>query len=62
MNRQEERKKHFIDEDRLKNSKISHFIEMREDKDVFNHGNDQYQQYQKQEFKNSLGILEKQRE
>lgn len=57
MNRQEERKKLFIDEDKLKSSKISQFVEKREDKDVFNHGNDQYQQYQKLEHANSLSML-----
>ncbi len=62
MNRQEERKKLFIDEDKLKNSKISQFVEKREDRDVFNHESDLYQQYQKQEHTNSLTTLERQRE
>jgi hypothetical protein len=54
MNRQEQRKKLFVDEDRLKSSKINQFIAQREDKDVFNHGNDLYQQYQRQEQQHSL--------
>ena len=48
LNKQEQRKKLFIDEDRLKNSKITQFIQKQYDKDVFNHGNDLYQEYQKQ--------------
>lgn len=62
VNRQEQRKKLFIDEDRLKNSKINQFIEKREDKDVFNHGNDLYQQYQRREQQNSIFMLERQKE
>ena len=62
LNKQEQRKKLFIDEDRLKNSKISQFVEKREDKDVFNHGNDLYQQYQKQEQFNSILTLERQKQ
>lgn len=62
MNRQEERKRLFIDEDKLKNSRINQFIDKQYDKDVFNHGNDLYQEYQRQEQKNSLFTLEKQKE
>ena len=62
VNRQEQRKKLFIDEDRLKNSKINQFIEKREDKDVFNHGNDLYQQYQRRQQQNSIFMLERQKE
>ena len=62
MNRQEERKRLFIDEDKLKNSRINQFIDKQYDKDVFNHGNDVYQEYQRQEQKNSLFTLEKQKE
>ena len=62
VNRQEQRKKLFIDEDRLKNSKINQFIEKREDKDVFNHGNDLYQQYQRRQQQNSIFMLKRQKE
>ena len=62
LNKQEERKKLFIDEDKLKSSKINQFVDKQFDKDVFNHGNDLYQQYQRQEQKNSISINERQKE
>ena len=62
MNRQEERKRLFIDEDKLKNSKINQFVDKREDKDVFNHGSDLYQEYQRMEHYNSMSLLQQQKE
>lgn len=62
LNLQEQRGQRFIDEDRLKGEKINHFIEAREDRDVFNHESDNYQQYQKNELQHSLSLLQLQKD
>jgi hypothetical protein len=62
LNQQEQRGQKFIDEDKLKGEKISHFIESREDRDVFNHESDTYQQHQRNELRHSLSLLQLQKD
>lgn len=62
LHQQEERGQKFVDESRLKGERLSHFIAAREDRDVFNHESDQYQQYQAHELQHSLSLLQLQKD
>jgi hypothetical protein len=62
LNQQEERGHKFVDESRLKGDRINQFICAHEDRDVFNHESDLYQQYQRNELQHSLSLLQQQKD
>ena len=59
---QEERGRKFVDENRLKEEKISYLVKKNEDPFVFSHGSENYQKVQEVEKKKANSILDFQRE